>query len=240
MSRQTFLRFTLIELLVVIAIIAILAAMLLPALSKAREKARAISCVSNLKQQGLAFQMYFSDFEDYMPPYMSYNGSSYWAAPYWCHQLYRGKYMELMMFQCPSYSGKRIATDSDLWSSHYGINENVSYNNSNEADSNMRFVRSAKFTQCKSPSKKWLLMDSARAKVEGENSTYNPDQGCWRVSIIERKSDGYGVPHARHNSMISVTFMDGHAGSERVVNTVYPLTAAPFKDNPSAFKWATE
>ena len=105
--------FTLIELLVVIAIIAILASMLLPALSVAKEKGVRIKCMSNLKQIGLAFQIYAGENNQYLPSYSANAGTWLWDIPTRTAQLIVDSGGTRKVLYCPS----RFASvkDIDLW-----------------------------------------------------------------------------------------------------------------------------
>jgi prepilin-type N-terminal cleavage/methylation domain-containing protein/prepilin-type processing-associated H-X9-DG protein len=92
--------FTLIELLVVIAIIALLAAILFPVFAQARDKARAVSCLSNSKQIGTAIMLYLQDHDDGMPPFFitTKYGPTYW------HVHLKPYVKNLQVFICPSAS----------------------------------------------------------------------------------------------------------------------------------------
>jgi prepilin-type N-terminal cleavage/methylation domain-containing protein/prepilin-type processing-associated H-X9-DG protein len=93
--------FTLIELLVVIAIIAILAALLLPALGRAKEKAKSIGCVSNLKQLSLALIMYRDDNRGFYPAGINPNENDDWIWPPLL-RAYTTRGADTSVFKCPS------------------------------------------------------------------------------------------------------------------------------------------
>jgi prepilin-type N-terminal cleavage/methylation domain-containing protein len=120
--------FTLIELLVVIAIIAILAGMLLPALSKAKEKAVQTQCLSNLKQMNLAMMMYCGDNRDKTPDVNSVPGKDIW---WWYKELIKGYTSQSVsnrVFACPRDRGWRDYADgSNGYDKPHYMNPSLDY-----------------------------------------------------------------------------------------------------------------